>query len=73
MITQTRFRLVILGLFLGLIEGILKVLWKSFPLTDVLGFQGILTGAYLGARTVSGVKKIEAKPCVEKTNGENDN
>lgn len=72
MITQTRFKTVIVGLGLGLIEGLAKVCMPSFPIVETYGFQGAIVGAYLAARTVSGVKKITSEEvCVEKTNDKN--
>jgi len=56
--TQTRFKVVILGLGLGLIEGFIKVAFPSFPIVETFGFQGAIVGAYLAARTVSGIKSM---------------
>lgn len=58
MIKQTRFKVVIAGLVLGFIEGFVKVAFPSFPIVETFGFQGILVGAYLGARTASGIKNM---------------
>jgi xanthosine utilization system XapX-like protein len=58
MITQTRFKIVMIGLALGLIEGFVKVLFPSFPTVETFGFQGAIVGAYLAARTASGMKSM---------------
>jgi ribose/xylose/arabinose/galactoside ABC-type transport system permease subunit len=58
MITQTRFKIVIVGLALGLIEGFISVAFPSFPIVETYGFQGAIVGAYLAARTVSGIKNM---------------
>lgn len=53
---QTRLKIVGLGVALALLEGLLKVFVPVFPLTEVFAIQGMLIGAYLGARTVNNVK-----------------
>jgi predicted ABC-type sugar transport system permease subunit len=58
MIKQTRFKAVLIGLALGLIEGLARLVFPSFPLIETFGFQGAIIGAYLTARTVSGVKSM---------------
>lgn len=58
MITQTRFKAVLIGLALGLIEGLARVAFPSFPLVETFGFQGAIVGAYLTVRTVSGIKNM---------------
>ena len=55
---QTRLKVVIAGLALGLIEGLAKVALPSFPVVETFGFQGAIIGAYLAARTVSGMKSM---------------
>jgi len=56
--TSTRFSVVVLGLILGLIEGILRTFLKEFPVIEIVGFQGTIIGAYLAARTASGIKNM---------------
>lgn len=58
MVKQTRFKAVLIGLALGLIEGLARLVFPSFPLVETFGFQGAIIGAYLAARTVSGVKSM---------------
>jgi hypothetical protein len=58
MVTQTRFKLTVMALALGCVEGLIRVLLKDFPIIEVLGFQGAALGTYLAARTVSGVKSL---------------
>jgi hypothetical protein len=60
MVTQTRFKVVLIGLALGLIEGALAVVLKGFPTIEVFGFQGALIGYYFTVKTVSGVKYMQA-------------
>lgn len=59
MIKQTRFKVVLVGLTLGLIEGIIKAAFPSFPVGETFGFQGAIVGAYLAARTVGNIKRME--------------
>jgi hypothetical protein len=56
MVRQTRFKVVLLGLAIGLVEGALRVCFPTFPLVETFSFQGAVVGAYLAARTVSDVK-----------------
>ncbi|MCX6825743.1 MAG: hypothetical protein NTV06_00545 [candidate division Zixibacteria bacterium] len=65
---QTRLKVVLIGLALGLIEGVAKAAFPSFPIVETFGFQGAIIGAYLTARTVSGIKGMS----MENGNG-NDN
>jgi ribose/xylose/arabinose/galactoside ABC-type transport system permease subunit len=58
MITQTRFKAVLIGLALGLIEGVVKVAFPTFPIVETFGFQAAIVGAYLAARTASGIKNM---------------
>jgi hypothetical protein len=58
MIKQTRLKVVLAGLILGLIEGLAKVALSSFPVIEVLSFQSAIIGAYLAARTTSGIKAM---------------
>ena len=45
-----------LGLALGLIEGLLRAFLKEFPIVETFGFQGAIVGAYLTIKTVNNVK-----------------
>jgi len=67
MVKQTRFKTVIIGLALGLVEGIAKVVFPAFPIVETFGFQAAIVGAYLTVRTFSNVKGME------KENGEKPN
>lgn len=49
-IEQTRFKLVIIGLALGLFEGLLRSFLKEFPIIEVCGFQGAVIGGTLPPR-----------------------
>ena len=49
-IRQTKFKLTILAIFLALGEACLKVLWPSFPITELFSFQAAVVGGYLGAK-----------------------
>lgn len=66
MITQTRLKIVLIGLSLGLIEGMGKVAFPTFPIVETFGFQAAIVGAYLAARTTSGIKNMG----MEKKNGQ---
>ena len=54
--TQSRLKLVLLGVGLALAEGLLKVILPAFPLTEVFAAQTLFIGGYLGVRTVNNVK-----------------
>ena len=70
MVKQTRFKVVLIGLALGLVEGILAAILKGFPTIEVFGFQGALVGYYFTVKTVSGVKYMKAETeRVEAKNG----
>ena len=56
-ICQTRFKTVVLGLSLGLIEGLAKVAWPAFPVIEAFGFQSAIIGAYLAAKTTGNIKR----------------
>ena len=47
----TRLKLVISGCLLFAIEGAIKGLWAAFPVIELLGAQGGLILAYLGAKS----------------------
>jgi len=55
---QTRLKIVIAGLALGMIEGIAKAAFPSFPVVETFGFQGAIIGAYLTVKTVNNIKDI---------------
>jgi hypothetical protein len=55
-VVQTRFKLVIGLIGLGLIEGLLKTWLIGFPLTEVFAFQGMVAGGYLTVRTINNMK-----------------
>ena len=59
MIKQTRFKVVLIGLAFGLIGGIAKVVFPTFPIVETFGFQAAIVGAYLTVRTFSNVKGME--------------
>jgi len=54
--TQTRLKLVLIGVALALGQGLLKVFLPAFPLTEVFAAQALYVGGYLGVRTVNNVK-----------------
>jgi len=64
-VRQTRLKVAITGLALGLIEGLAKVIFPSFPVVETFGFQGAIIGAYLTAKTVNNIKGVN----VENGNG----
>jgi ribose/xylose/arabinose/galactoside ABC-type transport system permease subunit len=63
---QTRLRVVLIGLALGLIEGVAKVVFPAFPIVETFGFQAAIIGAYLTARTLSNIRGVSE----ENGNGE---
>jgi predicted ABC-type sugar transport system permease subunit len=65
MIQQTRFKTVLLGLALGLIEGILRAALKDFPVIEVYGFQSAVIGGYFAVKTTSNIKRMK---CEEESN-----
>jgi len=60
-IEQTRFKLVIIGLSLGLLEGLLRAFLKDFPVVEAFGFQGAVIGGYFTVKTVNNVRRIGAE------------
>jgi uncharacterized membrane protein YfcA len=56
-IKQTRWKLAIIAMGLFLMEAILKMLIAEFPLTELLTAQGLVVGAYLGAKTTNNIKE----------------
>ncbi len=60
MIRQTRFKTVLIGLALALIEGLLKSFISSFPIVETFGIQGGIITAYLTIKTVNNVRRIKA-------------
>jgi hypothetical protein len=65
-ITQTRFKVVLIGLSLGLIEGAAKAAFPAFPVVETFGFQAAIVGTYLAAKTYNNVKGVNE----ENGNGE---
>ena len=55
---QTRFKVVLIGLALGLIEGVTKAAFPAFPIMEMFGFQAAIIGAYLTARTLSNIHGV---------------
>jgi hypothetical protein len=69
-VQQTRFKLVLLGLSLGLIEGVLRVILKEFPVIEVFGFQSAVIGGYFAVKTTNNIKRLRAETeQVEAENG----
>jgi len=58
MITHTRFKVVLIGLMLGVIEGAAKVIFPAFPIVETFGFQGAIIGAYLTAKTLNNIRYV---------------
>ncbi len=58
MVTQTRFKMGVIALALGLIEGLLKSFLKEFPTIEVLGFQGAVLGYFFTVKTISDIKEV---------------
>jgi predicted ABC-type sugar transport system permease subunit len=69
MIRQTRFKTVVLGISLGLVEGLLKCFLKDFPLVETFGFQGAIVGGYLYAKTDGNTKRLRAEATEDCENG----
>jgi len=61
MISQTRFKVTIFGLILGLIEALCKTFFPAFPAIETFSFQSAIIGAYLTIKTVNNVKRIGEK------------
>jgi hypothetical protein len=69
MITQTRFKLVLIGLSLGLTEGVLRAFLPQFPAIEVFGFQGAIIGGYFAVKTTNNIKRLNCEAeTPEKTN-----
>lgn len=69
-IEQTRFKLVLIGLALGLAEGLLRAFLKEFPVIELYGFQGAVIGGYFAVKTTNNVKRINAEAeCREAVDG----
>ena len=64
-IASTRFKLALIMVGISVLEGITYGLWSQFPLSQLLTFQGIVTGAYFGAKTATNIvyKKKEGEAC----------
>ena len=59
-IEQTRFKLVIIGLALGLVEGLLRSLIHDFPVVEAFAFQGGVIGWYFSVKTSNNNRRIDA-------------
>ena len=66
MIRQTRFKTVIIGLALGLVEGIIKMAFPTFPVVETFGFQAAIVGAYLTVKTYNNIKGVSEENGCEK-------
>jgi hypothetical protein len=55
-IKQTRLKLTLISLSLFLIEAILSAFIDGFPFTELISSQGIVVGAYLGAKTANNIQ-----------------
>lgn len=58
-ITQTRFKIALITVALFLIEGAIKAFAPIFPLTEVLAAQGLVVGAYFGAKTANNITEVK--------------
>lgn len=56
-IKQTRFKLAMVGITLGLVEAFIKVLLQAFPLVELYGFQVAVIGYFFTVKTISDVKE----------------
>jgi len=65
-ITQTRFKIVLIGLALGLIEGVTKAAFPAFPIVETFGFQAAIIGAFITAKTLNNIRGVSE----ENGNGE---
>jgi len=61
MIKQTRFKVILFGLVLGLVEGVLRSFLPAFPVIEVLGFQTAIVGGYFAAKTANNIKRLNAE------------
>jgi hypothetical protein len=69
MVKQTRFRVVLIGLALGFIEGISKVAFPTFPVVETFGFQAAIVGAYLTVKTYNNTRGVNNVRGVSEENG----
>jgi hypothetical protein len=58
-IERTRLHLVLFTIGLALAEGFVKVLFKSFPLTEVFSVQTLVVGGYLSVKTINNVQEVK--------------
>jgi len=63
---QTRFKVVLIGLALGLIEGVTKAAFPAFPIVETFGFQAAIIGAFITAKTLNNIRGVSE----ENGNGE---
>lgn len=54
---QSRLKLVVGMVLLYLLEALLKVYVKELPFTELIAAQGVLVGAYVGAKTANNIKE----------------
>jgi len=57
MICQTRFKVAIVGLLIGLLEGLLTAIFPAFPVIATFSFQGTIITGYFTLKTVNNVKR----------------
>lgn len=62
---KTRLKMSYLVMFLAFTGGILKVILKGFPLTEVFSLVGVAFGGYMTARTVSNMDEAKYQNCKE--------
>jgi len=56
---QKRFLAFCIAMGIGLLEGILTMMFPTFPITAVFGFEGIGLTAYLSVQTISDIKEAK--------------
>lgn len=57
-ITQTRLKVTLLGLALGLVEGVAKTAFPAFPIVEVFGFQAAIAGAFITFKTLNNIRGV---------------
>jgi hypothetical protein len=56
-IKQTRFKLSVACIALGLAEALLKVFLTAFPIVELYGFQLAIAGYFLTVKTINNIKE----------------
>lgn len=56
MTENTRFKVVLGCLAMYFIEGIIKMIFPSFPLVDLLAAEGVVVSFFVGAKTADNIK-----------------